>query len=283
MKLLIYGKGWISELIQDYLNRTKVEYILGNSRVNNKEDVEKELQFYNPTNVLCLIGRTHGKIGEKEYSTIDYLEQPNKLNENLRDNLFSPVLLALLCMKRNIHLTYLGTGCIFTYEEDKKVFTEEDSPNFFGSQYSLVKGYTDMLMRNLPVCNLRIRMPISSQKHPRNFITKIVNYEKICSVENSMTVLDDLIPIIIDLCETRFEGTINLTNPGVISHNEILEMYKELVDPSFTWENFTYEEQIKILAAGRSNNQLETNNLECMYQVPHIKESIRNILLKMAK
>ena len=43
------------------------------------------------------------------------------------------------------------------------------------------------------------------------------------------------------------KGTINLTNPGLISHNEILQMYKEIVDPSFTWENFTYEEQMEIL------------------------------------
>ena len=37
------------------------------------------------------------------------------------------------------------------------------------------------------VLNLRIRIPIDSE-HPRNFITKIVNYEKICNCPNSMTV-----------------------------------------------------------------------------------------------
>jgi hypothetical protein len=37
-------------------------------------------------------------------------------------------------------------------------------------------------------------------------------------------------------------GTWNMTNPGKISHNEILEMYRNHVNPDFTWKNFTEEE-----------------------------------------
>ena len=77
-------------------------------------------------------------------------------------------------------------------------------------------------------------------------------------------------------------GTINLVNPGLISHNEILDMYKEIIDPSFTYKNFTIEEQSEILAAGRSNNYLDTNKLEKLYpNVNNIKDSVRCILLKM--
>ena len=79
-------------------------------------------------------------------------------------------------------------------------------------------------------------------------------------------------------------GTVNLCNPGLISHNEILEMYKEIVDKDFTWKNFSIEEQDKILAAGRSNNFLDTTKLEEMYpNVKNIKESVRNCLKNMSK
>ena len=64
---------------------------------------------------------------------------------------------------------------------------------------------------------------------------------------NSMTVLDDLLPIIIQYAVNKKIGTINLTNPGVITHNEILEMYKEIVDANFSWLNFSIEEQNQIL------------------------------------
>jgi len=80
----------------------------------------------------------------------------------------------------------------------------------------------------------------------------------------------------------KHTGTINLTNPGLISHNEILEMYKEIIDPAFEWENFTIEEQNTILLSKRSNNYLDTNKLENLYpNVKPIKESVRDILIKM--
>ena len=127
--------------------------------------------------------------------------------------------------------------------------------------------------------NLRIRMPITGLMHPRNFITKIVNYEKVCSIPNSMSVLPELLPLVIELMNHKITGTLNLTNPGTISHNEILEMYKEIVDPSFTWKNFSQEEQRSILDAERSNNFLETTKLENYFPGVHnIKDSVRIVL-----
>ena len=96
-----------------------------------------------------------------------------------------------------------------------------------------------------------------------------------------MTVLDELIPIIIDMSYKKHVGTINMTNPGSISHNEILELYKEHIDPNFTWQNFTIEEQDKILSSKRSNNLLDTKKLEDLYpKVNNIKTSVKNIMIK---
>jgi dTDP-4-dehydrorhamnose reductase len=287
MKILIYGsKGWIGNQFIEILKNNQTEYYEGKSRVDNLQEVEDEIKAVKPTHVISLIGRTHGKIEDKVYSTIDYLEQPNKLTENIRDNLFSPLMLASICKKENIHFTYLGTGCIFTYNDEhpfgkeENGFTESSLPNFFGSSYSVVKGYTDRMINqiNENALNLRIRMPITAEKNTRNFITKISTYKKICSVSNSMTVLPELLPCVVDMMKNNEKGTINLTNPGLISHNEILQMYKEIVDSSFTWENFSYEEQIKILSSERSNNYLDTSFLESKYNVKNIKDSVRRIL-----
>ena len=161
-------------------------------------------------------------------------------------------------------------------------FKEDATPNFFGSSYSIVKGYTDELMHMLEdrVLNLRIRMPIISKTHSRNFITEINKYEYICSMPNSMTVLDELLPYVIEMAKMNLTGTINLTNPGLITHNEILELYKKHVDPDFTWKNFSQEEQLKILAADRSNNCLNTDKLIKLFpDITHIKDSIKNVLI----
>jgi UDP-glucose 4,6-dehydratase len=43
-------------------------------------------------------------------------------------------------------------------------------------------------------------------------------------------------------------GIYNFCNPGAISHNQVLTIYREEVDPDFQWENFSIEEQAQILA-----------------------------------
>jgi 3,5-epimerase/4-reductase len=86
-------------------------------------------------------------------------------------------------------------------------------------------------------------------------------------------ILHDLLPISVDMTKKGRKGVYNFTNPGAISHNEILALYKKVrpllvllgltliclfqyIDPAFTWQNFSLEEQAKILKAGRSNNEL---------------------------
>lgn len=291
MKVLIYGSnGWIGNQVCEILKQMDINFIKGQIRAEDIGGLEKEIQEVNPTHVMSFIGRTHGKIGDCEYTTIDYLEQDGKIKENVRDNLYSPMVLAILSNKYNFHYTYLGTGCIFEYDSDHQ-FGEEvngfdinDVPNFFGSSYSVVKGYTDRLLHLFPnVLNIRIRMPITADFNSRNFISKITTYKKICSVPNSMTVLPELLPLMIDMgLNKKQTGTINLTNPGLITHNEILQMYREIVNPDFVWENFTIEEQAEILAAGRSNNYLDTSKLEYLYpNVLNIKDSVKKCLEKM--
>ena len=279
MKVLIYGhKGWIGNQVIELLNNYKIDFIISTLRVDDTINIQHELNTYKNkgiTHIFCFIGRTHGTTPDgKKYTTIDYLEQPGILKDNIKDNLYAPLSMAIICNDLKLHLTYIGTGCIFEYDEIHKGnkeqnivqvgFNETDIPNFTGSAYSTVKGYTDRIMHlfDNKVLNLRVRMPITSTKHPRNFITKITTYEKICSISNSMTVLDDLLPLMIKMASKKITGTYNFTNPGSISHNEILELYKSIVDPKFIWKNFSLEEQSKILAGGRSNNYLDTSKLE---------------------
>lgn len=289
MKVLVYGsKGWIGGQFINVLKKENVDYVCGQNRLDSEEAIYKELVMVKPTHVVSFTGRTHGTIDGKKYKTIDYLEEEGKLMDNIRDNLFGPVILSRLCHNERIHFTYLGTGCIFKFDEEHPFgqevngFTENALPNFFGSSYSIVKGFTDRLMRmdSEYTLNLRIRMPITGEKNERNFITKITTYEKICSIPNSMTVLPELLPYVLEMMKMQITGTMNLTNPGLISHNEILDMYKELVDPSFEYNNFSQEEQRKILAADRSNNYLCTKKLELLFpNVKNIKESVQDMLV----
>jgi 3,5-epimerase/4-reductase len=136
-------------------------------------------------------------------------------------------------------------------------------------------------MFNEVALNVRIRMPIVDDlKCNRNFVSKILEYPQICSIPNSMTYLPELLPILIDMLINYDTGTINLVNPGIISHNEILEMYKNKIDPSKTWENISIDQQNKILKSKRSNNWLCTKKLENNYRVNNIKKVINDVFDK---
>lgn len=290
MKWLLYGhRGWIGGQVIDHIKRLYPddEIQISNTRVDDAVLIEQDLKTLAPDRVLCLIGRTHGD----GIQTIDYLEQKGKLIENVHDNLYAPLLLATLCHKLQIHLTYMGTGCIFNYDSEHLMdsdigFTESANPNYFDSSYSVVKGFTDRLMHlfDTSTLNVRIRMPITNVDCPRNFISKIIRYQKICSMPNSMTVLDELIPIMLDMAVKSETGTINLTNPGAIQHNRILDLYQQIVDPTFTYQNFTLDQQNQVLASGRSNNLLSTDLLIQKYpQVNNIEDAIVKTLSNWTK
>ena len=298
--LVFGGNGWIGSKVVELLQNANIKVIKSLCRADDIKMIQRELDLIkNVTHIMSFIGRTHGVYENEIIGTIDYLEKPGKLVENINDNLFSPIGLAEISKKNGIHFTYLGTGCIFEYDKQKHLygdvetgFLEADLPNFVGSSYSIVKGYTDKLMQLLysdSTLNARIRMPITDElDSPRNFITKITTYKKVCSMSNSMSVLDELLPVLIEMALKKEVGTVNLTNPGVISHNEILEMYKEIVDPDFTWSNFSLEEQNQVLASKRSNNCLDTMKLTNISlglknTVSPVKDAVRDVLERMKK
>ena len=88
----------------------------------------------------------------------------------------------------------------------------------------------------------------------------------------------------IRLMKNRTVGALNFTNPGLISHNAILEMYKEIVDPDFEWKNFTEMQQSRTVLCNRTNNYLDTTRLETLCpEVLNIKDSVRKVLYEYKK
>merc|ERR1711966_272748 len=102
---------------------------------------------------------------------------------------------------------------------------------------------------------------------------------------NSMTVLTDMLPLSLIMSFRGLNGVYNFTNPGAISHNECLDLYKQYIDKSFTYKNFTEEEQNKILKAERSNNELDPTKLcrEFPGEIPEIHDAVLSCFKRMRK
>lgn len=260
--VLIYGgkTGWIGGLMAKLIGEAHpdVKVHLSNARIENREDVAGELDEVKPSHVLMAAGIT-GR------PNIDWCEE-NK-PETIRTNVIGTLNVADCCNIRDIHCTVYATGCIFKYDDAHPLgsgigFTEEDLPNFDGSFYSQTKGYMEPMLKCYPNClTLRVRMPVSDDLIHRNFVTKIAQYERIVNIPNSMTILHEMLPASLAMAMNGQTGVYNFTNPGVISHNEVMDMYIKYIDPTYTYANFTEEEQAQVIKAPRSNNELDTTKL----------------------
>uniref|UniRef100_A0A1J3I991 UDP-glucose 4,6-dehydratase n=1 Tax=Noccaea caerulescens TaxID=107243 RepID=A0A1J3I991_NOCCA len=274
LKFLIYGKtGWIGGLLGQICEKQGIAFEYGKGRLEDRSSLLQDILNVKPTHVFNAAGVT-GR------PNVDWCESHK--TETIRANVAGTLTLADVCREHSLLLMNFATGCIFEYNEDHPLgsgigFKEEDTPNFTGSFYSKTKAMVEELLKEFDnVCTLRVRMPISSDlNNPRNFITKISRYSKVVNIPNSMTVLDELLPISIEMAKRNLKGIWNFTNPGVVSHNEVLEMYRDYIDSDFKWANFTLEEQAKVIVAPRSNNEMDASKLKKEFpELLSIKESL---------
>jgi UDP-glucose 4,6-dehydratase len=74
--------------------------------------------------------------------------------------------------------------------------------------FSLYTRQVEELLKEFDnVCTLCVWMPITSDlQNPRNFITKISQYQKMVNTPNNMTSLDELLPISIEMAKCNLRG-----------------------------------------------------------------------------
>ncbi|THW84464.1 NAD(P)-binding protein [Aureobasidium pullulans] len=278
------GNGWVAGHLEALLKDQGKSVHTTTVRMENREAVIEELERIKPTHVLNCAGCT-GR------PNVDWCED-NKA-ATIRSNVIGTLNLADACEQRGIHISVFATGCIYAYDDAHPIggpgFLETDPANFSGSFYSATKSRVEEIMMNYSnVLCLRLRMPVSDDLHPRNFVTKITKYERVVDVPNSNTILHDLLPGAILLAENNETGVYNFTNPGAISHNEVLGFFKKIVRPEFEWKNFSLEQQSLVIKAGRSNCMLDTGKLvrkleEYGFEVPEVHDAYEQCFKRMVE
>ena len=155
-------------------------------------------------------------------------------------------------------------------------FVEDEAPNYDKAFYYRMRIVLEQLLASYSnVLNLRIMYPTSSSLNPKNLLVKLVKFERINSAPISISIIDDLWPVLVDMADKKLTGTFNFNNPGVITHNEILELYKSLVEPSHAWQVMPYDER-------RPAARLDASKLVALgYPIPDVKDSIARLLKKI--
>jgi len=265
--IIVLGDGYLGNFISNYLG-----YELCRKKIVRELDVIELIKEYNPKVIINCIGKT-GR------PNIDWCESHKE--ETFYSNVMIPLWLGKHTSDK-LKLVHVGSGCIYQGMVHGG-YKETDVPNYNGSFYSQSKIMSESLLSAYDnVLQLRIRMPIDYDiSNPRNFIYKIMRYEYVINEPNSMTIIEDLMEVIKKLIELDMKGIYNVVNPGLATHCGILGMYKEIVDPSFTWKEISTDKLVTV--AGRSNCYLNTDKLDSIIKLPNINSRIRDIFTKMKK
>ncbi|HAT03877.1 MAG TPA: hypothetical protein DCS29_03850 [Candidatus Magasanikbacteria bacterium] len=276
MKILIIGGGYIGHRCHDAWS----DSVLSTDRIESKEDMIKLLDEHKPDAVLNAAG-VRGK------PNVDWCETHQL--ETILGNTKLPIIIAEGCQERGVYLLHIGSGCIFygdSMHPDKK-WREEDMGNPTEVTYSRTKWAADLVLSTLPNVGIgRIRMPIDYIPSPNNMIDKLATFQKVVDVENSVTIVDDMVHVFRQLMEKKATGIFHVTNPGTLKHKEIVALYEELVDPSHTNEWISNEDLVKqgLATKGRSNNFLASENLKNIgIEMREVHEAMKDTMGKYAK
>jgi dTDP-4-dehydrorhamnose reductase len=268
--MLFGGRGYLGQ----HFSRAYPEAVLCPADISDRAAVRAYLIAYQPDIVLNCAGKT-GR------PNVDWCELHRP--ETLRANVTGPLVLLEECLARGARLVHLGSGCIYTGDNGGKGWSEDDPPNFFGSFYSRTKAWSDQVLRDFPVLNLRLRMPFDGTSSERSLIIKLRNYTRVLTERNSLTCIPDLVSAATRLIADGAVGTFNIVNPGPMSPYEVMTRYRALVDPTHRFEPLPASQLGEVATTGRSNCVLNTDKLRAAGIVlPTAEEAVNRCLMQLA-
>ena len=283
MIYLLGGSGFVGQAFQKHLSSRGLSYkILKRSELDYTDvaTLTAALETDRPDFLVNAAGYT-GK------PNVDACEM-DKAN-CLFGNAVLPGRIAEACEVTGTPWGHVSSGCIFTGSRpDRAGFTEEDAPNFTFRQnncsfYSGTKALGEEVLEGAKNCYIwRLRIPFDACDSPRNYLTKLMRYDKLLEAENSISHLDEFAAAAITCRERKIPyGTYNVTNPGDITTHEVVELIQESGVCQKDFEFFSDESEFMRQAAitPRSNCTMSSEKLanEGIEMTP-VKEAIRQAL-----
>jgi dTDP-4-dehydrorhamnose reductase len=279
MILLLGGRGFIGCAIQNSLRGHQVPF-----EVISRSDVDY-------TQVDPLVRLIRDRRPEFLINAAGYTGRPNvdacevHRTECLAGNAVLPGVIRMACEQTQTPWGHVSSGCIYTGKRpDGSGFTESDPPNFSFRQnncsfYSGCKSLGEEVLEGAAECFIwRLRIPFSPIDSPRNYISKLMRYDRLLDAENSLSSLEEFANAVVCSWKDRIPfGTYNLTNPGSVTTRDVVRMIRRagLSDKSF--EFFASEGQFMDLAAKapRSNCVLDVHKaLNAGLQLTPIEEAL---------
>lgn len=282
---IILGKnGYIAEAITKELkSRDLPHFALSRADVDytNKNDLYFNILKSVDSLQDVILVNCAGYIGKPNVDACELAKA-----DCIEGNVVFPKMLAEFCVEKHCKLVHISSGCIYGgYEKD---FTEEDIPNFdfqTGSFYSGTKALAEKLVLKANPGRsyvFRLRIPFDNISSPRNYITKLLNYNNLLDARNSISHRGDFAQYCIDLIEQRVPlGIYNITNKGSVTTKEVTEMINEYL-PGYHKDFKFFSNLDKFMSevtAPRSNCVLDTSKIEKYIDIRTAREALKSSLI----
>ena len=199
-------------------------------------------------------------------------------------NVVVPVRIAKICKEMQIPFINIGSGCI--YDSQDKIYSEYDMPNFGifsnrSSFYSKTKHLCEEKLEDYPVYTFRIRIPYNDSCASKNYLYKLLKYDNLISMKNSITsmnLLSEFTDFFINLKEKPRYGVYNVVNNGIVRGADVIELMREQGLENKNWKILSYEQMN--FKVNRSNCMLSPMKIGSLGYTPKnviedLKENIR--------
>jgi dTDP-4-dehydrorhamnose reductase len=211
--------------------------------------------------------------------------------ECIEGNSVLPGIVRVACEQADIPWGHVSSGCIFTGSRpDGSGFREDDPPNFSFRQnncsfYSGCKALGEEVLQGAQKCYIwRLRIPFENTANPRNYLQKLMSYQRLLDAENSLSELHEFVNACLDSFRLQIPyGIYNLTNPGSVSTREVVELIQRSGVCLKNYEFFGSEEEFMQVAAKtpRSNCILDSSKaIEAGLRLSPVNDAIEESLSK---
>jgi dTDP-4-dehydrorhamnose reductase len=283
MLLLLGGTGYVGQAFCELFDHNSVQYRSVSRReidYTNRDQLTRLLRETKPEFVINSAGYT-GK------PNVDACELHKA--ECLDGNAVLPGIIREVCEAANVPWGHVSSGCIYTGQhEDSSGFTEEDAPNFSFrtnncSFYSGCKALGEECLVGAQQNYIwRLRIPFNNLDNPRNYLTKVMRYQRLLDATNSLSQLNEFVWACWQSWEKRIPyGIYNVTNPGHVTTREVVALIQHVLKPNRDFNFFANEEEFMSLAAKtpRSNCILDsTKILKAGIELTPVQEAITQAL-----
>jgi len=229
MIYLLGGSGFVGQAYQALLTREGIPF---------RNFRRAELDYTNPAILRDALRRDRP---EFLINSAGYTGKPNvdacelHKSECLLGNAVLPGSIAQACAEAGVPWGHVSSGCIYSgARPDGRGFTETDTPNFtfrtnHCSFYSGTKGLGEEVLAGQPnVYIWRLRIPFDNIDTPRNYLTKMMHYERLLEATNSISELQEFVAGTFACWEKRVPfGIYNVTNPGEVTTREVVDLIKQ--------------------------------------------------------